>query len=443
MTVIAGKTIKRLVEEGKLRIEPFHEDAMEPASYDLRLGYKVLVSPVLGEKGKIVDLRKEKDHSYLIQNGQFVSVLTEEKLALPNDFCGRFGLRSAYTRKGLLSFGGLQIDPGWRGHLVISLFNIGPEPVEIRLGEKIFTVEFHNLDEATDKPYGSEPQQIYQDQDDFPQSDIRYILNAKTISLAELASIKSRVDLLENEVLKGKPFALRLEEFRSVSFEEHGDLAEMAYQFCKAEIEKTFAENPQVLELVICDGKVIHTSNERGGITKEIIEKIMEEKKKPCYIFARPFEIEESPWIQAKYDYYPTMELYFGHELWSEKQVLSDGRKVVADFDTGNRAQLVFPEELTEGIIPPPTPSELQYLPYVLGLAQVFPRNIRICVKDLMGKTKSDTFLGYFATARGWRLYKVFNPRREAFVGRNLMYRLNFKITLNPETKSSIVEHLS
>lgn len=112
--------------------------------------------------------------------------------------------------------------------------------------------------------------------------------------------------------------------------------------------------------------------------------------------------------------------------------MLSDGRMVIADFDTGNREQIVFPEELTKDVIPPPTPSELQYIPYVLGLVQAFPRNIKICVKDLKGKIKSDIFLGYIATARGWRLYKVFNPRREGFVGRNLMYKLNFKITLNP-----------
>lgn len=315
MTVISDKTIKKLVGEGKLLIEPFHEDALEPASYDLRLGNKVLVSPVMGEKGKILDLRKEKDHKYLVQNGQFVSILTEEKLGLPNNICGRFGLKSAYTRKGLVSFGGLQIDPGWRGHLVISLFNIGPEPVELELGEKMFTVEFHNLDEAADKPYGSDPQHVYQNQDDFPPSDVSYIMSAKTMSLAELASLKNRVDLLETEVLKGKPFALPLEEFRSVSFEEHEDLAIMAYEFCKGEIEKTFAENPEVIELVICDGKVIHTSNNRGGITKEMMEQLMEEKKKPCYIFARPFDVEETPWIQARHDYYPTIELYFGHEL--------------------------------------------------------------------------------------------------------------------------------
>lgn len=60
MVVLPGQTILRLVKEGKLKIEPFYKDGIQPASYDARLGYKILAGPLLDEGGRYVDLRKEK-----------------------------------------------------------------------------------------------------------------------------------------------------------------------------------------------------------------------------------------------------------------------------------------------------------------------------------------------------------------------------------------------
>ena len=73
MAVIAGKQITRLVEEGKLKIKPFYKKQIQPASYDLRLGKRILASP-LGpdELGKVIDL-SEKSPSYDIQSGQMAS----------------------------------------------------------------------------------------------------------------------------------------------------------------------------------------------------------------------------------------------------------------------------------------------------------------------------------------------------------------------------------
>ena len=59
MAILSDSTIRRLHETGVLGISPFHDDALQPASYDMRLHWSVLVSPTRYERGQEVDLRDE------------------------------------------------------------------------------------------------------------------------------------------------------------------------------------------------------------------------------------------------------------------------------------------------------------------------------------------------------------------------------------------------
>lgn len=189
MTVLSDTSISQAVKLGKLRIHPFYSDALQPASYDMRLYWRLLVSPTRYEKGHIVDLRKEPHRQYAVEPGRFVGVLTEEKLEFPLTMSGRFGLRSEFTRHGLVSFGGIQIDPGFKGRLAISLFHAGPEPIMLKYKNQMFTVEFHLLDHQASKGYEGP----FQNQSDFHKTQREFILNAKTSSLAEINLIPGEV----------------------------------------------------------------------------------------------------------------------------------------------------------------------------------------------------------------------------------------------------------
>jgi len=196
MATLSGDALKRLVQTGQLQIEPFHEDAIQPASYDLRLGKRALISPKGDESGRAVDLDKEKDQTLTILPGQYVAILTEEKLGLPNNICARFGLKSNLARKGLIAFGGIQVDPGFVGRLAISLFNVGPENIQIKLGTPTFTMEFDKLEEPATKPYNGD----YQYQDDFPAEQYNFILGAHTVSLADIPDLKVQIRELNNRL---------------------------------------------------------------------------------------------------------------------------------------------------------------------------------------------------------------------------------------------------
>jgi len=199
MAVLSRELIDKLVAAGVLGIEPFYKakPGTQPASYDLRLGKRILVTPIKrGEKGRPVDLDKEEGQKYMIRPGEFVAALTEEVLTLPADICGRFGVKSSFARKGLIAFGGIQIDPGFVGRLAISLFNVGPEDIKLELGEPIFTVEFHRLEEPTENPYKGD----YQNQLTFPDEQSKFILDAQTTSLAEIPLIRTDVEQLGRRV---------------------------------------------------------------------------------------------------------------------------------------------------------------------------------------------------------------------------------------------------
>jgi len=192
MGTLTGRQIKNLVASRELVIYPFDEQQIQPASVDLKVHHKLLASP-LGENqlGRVVDLRDEVD-GYKIAPGQMVGILSFELLEIPINLSGRFGIRSFFARKGLNPFGGIQLDPGFKGRLTLNLLNVGPEPIAIKYKDPIFSIEINRLEEDAEKPYNGP----YQNQDDFPADQHNYILNARTTSLAEIPTLRKQVSIL-------------------------------------------------------------------------------------------------------------------------------------------------------------------------------------------------------------------------------------------------------
>lgn len=196
MGVLSGRQITSLVGSGKLLIEPFNPEQIQPASYDLKIGKKILASPISPEKlGQVIILSKEKP-SYAIQSGQMVGVISSERLEMPLELCGRFGIRSSFARLGINAFGGLQLDPGFRGRLTMNFLNVGPEPIPVKLNDILFSVEFERLDEPAEAAYSGR----YQDQDDFPEDQYNFILSAHTTSLAEIPTLRMEVAHLSSVI---------------------------------------------------------------------------------------------------------------------------------------------------------------------------------------------------------------------------------------------------
>jgi len=192
MGMLSDSQIRSLVEEGDLVLSPFDPELVQPASYDLRLGSKILASPISQDiLGATIELN-ERTPSYKVLPGQMVAAISEELLGLPLGICGKVGIRSEFARKGMDWFGGPQVDPGYKGRLMLSLLNVGPEPITLTRGIPFFTVEFQTLDEPAKAGYAGS----YQDLHDFPQDQYDFILSARTTSLAEIPTLRQEVHRL-------------------------------------------------------------------------------------------------------------------------------------------------------------------------------------------------------------------------------------------------------
>lgn len=145
--VLVDKQIREAIELKWLTIEPFDPDALEPATYDLRVGDIAAVSTAT----KPIDLREQP----FLTIEPFASAVlpTYETLSLSPRLVGRLGPRSNILRHGIFVSTGPQIDPGFQGRLFVNLLNITEHPFLIRHHERFLTVEFHALSEEPSRTY--------------------------------------------------------------------------------------------------------------------------------------------------------------------------------------------------------------------------------------------------------------------------------------------------
>ena len=174
--LLTDSQIRTAIQQGKLSLEEFDEGSLQPASYDMRLGKEAFTS----SGREKVDVKSKG--SVLIEAGDFAVLISFEKVQMARDMAGHIGLRSHYARKGLILLSGPQIDPGFKGRLVVGVFNSSPRDLIIPYKESFCTVEFHQLTEEVEKPYEGP----YQYQEGIPPIDMEYLIQTKGMSFAEV-----------------------------------------------------------------------------------------------------------------------------------------------------------------------------------------------------------------------------------------------------------------
>ena len=163
--VLSDRTIRRLLEEGRIGIDPFDDELVQPSSVDVRVDrfFRVFRNsryPFIDVKAPMEDLTElvqiESDEPFILHPGEFVLGSTLERITLPDDLVARLEGKSSLGRLGLLihSTAGF-IDPGWDGHVTLELSNVANLPITIYHGMKIGQLSFVQLTEPAENPYGS------------------------------------------------------------------------------------------------------------------------------------------------------------------------------------------------------------------------------------------------------------------------------------------------
>src|SRR5437867_1388805 len=202
--VLAREDLRDLIDRQHLKIGDFDPRFLEPATYDMRLGREAFVVTSSGAGPR--DL--EANPLLILGASEFALVGSFETLDLPNDVVGHFGLKSSLSRRGLYASIGAQIDPGFRGRLFVSLFNLTPAPIPIDYMDTFLTVEFSRLEHPPATGYEGPNQGKYH----LNADDIAPFLNVQVPSLAKIhqefgdltqnlrtvASMVEKIDLLFN-----------------------------------------------------------------------------------------------------------------------------------------------------------------------------------------------------------------------------------------------------
>jgi len=163
--VLADRTIRRLIADGRIEIDPYDETLMQPSSLDVRVDrlFRVFRNsryPFIDVKADQSDLTElvevADDEPFILHPGEFVLGSTLERVKLPDDLVARLEGKSSLGRLGLLihSTAGF-IDPGFDGHVTLELSNVASLPITIYPGMKIGQLSFVQMTEPAERPYGS------------------------------------------------------------------------------------------------------------------------------------------------------------------------------------------------------------------------------------------------------------------------------------------------
>ena len=163
--LLSDKDIRAAIEAGRLGIEPFEPELIQPSSVDVRIDkyFRVFNNSKythIDPKRDMPDLTTEVEvpegESFVLHPGEFVLAATLEKFTLPNDLAGRLEGKSSLGRLGLLthSTAGF-IDPGFSGHITLELSNVANLPITLWPGMKVCQMAMFMMSSPAEVPYGS------------------------------------------------------------------------------------------------------------------------------------------------------------------------------------------------------------------------------------------------------------------------------------------------
>ena len=163
-SVLSDGTIRRLVAEGRVRIDPWDESMVQPASIDLRLGssfrvfhnHRISAIDLADPPKNLTELVEIGDaDSFVIHPGEFVLGSAQEHVELPNDIVARIEGKSSLGRLGLIvhATAGF-VDPGFKGTLTLEITNLTRVPIILWPGKPIAQLSFMTLDRPAERPYG-------------------------------------------------------------------------------------------------------------------------------------------------------------------------------------------------------------------------------------------------------------------------------------------------
>lgn len=136
MGVLSGEEIKRRAND--IFASGYDKTCVDVAAYNLRVNDKEIVID-----GNVYN--DDNPYNYQLNEGfiklpaKKVSIIsTIEKLKMPKDLCAIVGITFSFSRKGLISLFGPQVDPGYHGPFYAVVYNTSDKDVYLKKGDQLF-----------------------------------------------------------------------------------------------------------------------------------------------------------------------------------------------------------------------------------------------------------------------------------------------------------------
>ena len=114
-------------------------------AFDIRLGDQYYLS------GEEYTDSSKKSAGIHIQPGQFALLTTYEIFNMPTKLVAFASMRFGIKAEGLINVSGFQVDPGYQGVFIFSVYNAGPSEINLEYKAKIFTIIFSNSSKPISK----------------------------------------------------------------------------------------------------------------------------------------------------------------------------------------------------------------------------------------------------------------------------------------------------
>lgn len=154
--ILSDRTIKKMLANGELGIEPLDMTQIEPASVDLRLG-DTFLTPRTTHGVCSMSEPPEYDEvvadEFIIPTRGFVLATTMEVVRLPENLTAFVEGRSSVGRLGLFIQNAGWVDPGFEGAITLELYNANNAPMRIEAGRRICQLVLALADQPVEKPY--------------------------------------------------------------------------------------------------------------------------------------------------------------------------------------------------------------------------------------------------------------------------------------------------
>ena len=154
---LSDRDIRKALETGRLVARPLAENAIQPASIDVRLSDKWLRERGTELEGtRIIDGRWVPcvGNTLWLSSGAFVLASTMEYIEVADDLVVEISGKSSLGRNGVLVHATAGwVDPGFRGTLTLELYNLSNRVIPLRVGDFIAQLKVIQLSSPAEHPY--------------------------------------------------------------------------------------------------------------------------------------------------------------------------------------------------------------------------------------------------------------------------------------------------